>query len=83
MRYMKNLSMRSSRFLIISSVEMIEIIKNHIAGSDNPIHKKILKGKYNPKLAVTMSLCSRRFDLYVTDFLSEYTEGTVINLGVD
>ena len=63
------------------AVEMIEIIKKHIAGSDNPIHKKILKDKYNPKLAVTMSLRSRRFDLYVTDFLSKYPEGTVINLG--
>jgi len=63
------------------AVEMIEIIKKHIAGSDNPIHKKILKDKYNPKLAVTMSLRSRRFDIYVTDFLSKYPEGTVINLG--
>jgi O-methyltransferase involved in polyketide biosynthesis len=63
------------------AVEMIEIIKKHIVGSDNPIHKKILKDKYNPKLAVTMSLRSRRFDLYVTDFLSKYPEGTIINLG--
>ena len=63
------------------AVEMIEIIKQHISGSDNPIHKKILKDKYNPKLAVTMSLRSRRFDLYVLDFLSKYPEGTVINLG--
>ena len=63
------------------AVEMIEIIKKEIAGSDNPIHKKILKDKYNPKLAVTMALRSRRFDLYVSDFLSKYPEGTVINLG--
>ena len=63
------------------AVEMIEIIKKQIAGTDNLIHKKILKDKYNPKLAVTMSLRSRRFDLYVTDFLSKYPEGTVINLG--
>ena len=63
------------------AVEMIEIIMKEIEGSDNPIHKKILKGKYNPKLAVTMSLRSRRFDHYVTDFLSKNPEGTVINLG--
>jgi O-methyltransferase involved in polyketide biosynthesis len=42
------------------AVEMIEIIMKEMAGSDNPIHKKILKDKYNPKLAVTMSLRSRR-----------------------
>jgi O-methyltransferase involved in polyketide biosynthesis len=63
------------------AVEMIEIIKKEITGSDNPIHKKILKGSYNSKLAVTMALRSRRFDRYVTDFLSEYPGGTVINLG--
>jgi O-methyltransferase involved in polyketide biosynthesis len=63
------------------AVEMIEIIMKEMAGSDNPIHKKILKDKYNPKLAVTMSLRSRRFDQYVADFLSKHPEGTVINLG--
>jgi len=63
------------------AVEMIEIIKKEIAGSDNPIHKKILKDSYNPKLAVTMALRSRRFDRYVSDFLSKYPKGTVINLG--
>jgi methyltransferase (TIGR00027 family) len=62
-------------------VEMIETIKQHIAGSDNPIHKKILKDKYNPKLAVTMALRSRLFDMYVLDFLSKYPEGTIVNLG--
>ena len=63
------------------AVEMIEIIKKEISGSENPIHKKILKNKYNPKLAVTMSLRSRRFDRYVLDFLTKYPDGTVINLG--
>jgi len=33
------------------AVEMIEIIKKEISGSDNPIHKKILKNSYNTKLA--------------------------------
>ena len=63
------------------AVEMIEIIKKEITGSDNPIHRKILKGSYNSKLAVTMALRSRCFDQYVADFLSEYPGGTVINLG--
>jgi len=63
------------------AVEMIEVIRKEIAGSENPIHKKILKNKYNQKLAVTMALRSRRFDRYVADFLLKYPEGTVINLG--
>ena len=63
------------------AVEMIEIIKKEIIGSDNPIHRKILKDRYNKKLAVSMALRSRRFDRYVQDFLSENTEGTIINLG--
>jgi len=63
------------------AVEMIEIIKEEVAGSDNPIHRKIVSGKYNPKLAVTMALRSRRFDRYVYDFLKSNPMGTVINLG--
>ncbi len=63
------------------TVEMIELIKKEIFGSDNPIHQKILKDRYNPKLAVTMALRSRRFDRYVLDFLSENPGGTIINLG--
>lgn len=63
------------------AVEMLEIIKKEIADSENPIHKKILKNKYNPKLSVTMALRSRCFDRYVSDFLLKHPEGTVINLG--
>lgn len=63
------------------AVEMTGIIKKEIAGSDNPIHRKILKDKYNPKLAITMALRSRRFDRYVLDFLFKYPEGTIINFG--
>jgi len=73
-----------SRNPIISdpkAAEMIEIIKKEIIDSDNPIHRKILKDRYNPLLAVSMALRSRRFDRYVEDFLSENPEGTVINLG--
>lgn len=63
------------------AVEMVGIIRKEIAGSQNPIHKKILKDRYNPKLAVTMALRCRRFDRYVDDFLSVYPGGTIINLG--
>jgi O-methyltransferase len=65
------------------AVEMIEIIKKEISGSDNPIHKKILRNSYNPKLAVTMALRSRRYDRYVSEFLSKYPTGTVIWYDID
>jgi O-methyltransferase involved in polyketide biosynthesis len=65
----------------LKAVEMIELIKKEIIDSDNPIHRKIIKDKYNSKLAVCMALRSRRFDKYVLDFLFMYPEGTVINLG--
>lgn len=63
------------------AVEMISIIRKEIAGSDNPIHRKIVNDRYNSKLAVTMALRCRRFDRYVASFLSEHPDGTVINLG--
>ena len=63
------------------AVDMIEIIKKEIIGSDNPNYKKIVRDKYNSKLSVTMALRSRRFDRYVLDFLNIYPNGTVINFG--
>lgn len=63
------------------AVEMIEIIKKEVVGSDNSIHRKIVNGKYNSKLAISMALRSRRFDRYVYDFLKNNPMGTVINLG--
>ena len=60
---------------------MINIIKKEIDGSDVPIHRKILKDRSNPKLAVTMALRRRCFDRYVTEFISKYPYGTVINPG--
>jgi O-methyltransferase involved in polyketide biosynthesis len=63
------------------AVEMINFLKQEMAGSDHPIHKKISKGTYHPKLGVSMALRSRRFDRYVIDFLNKFPSGTVINLG--
>lgn len=63
------------------AVEIIEIFKKEIADSDNPIHKKIVKDRYNPKLAASMALRSRRFDRYVLDFLKRHPAGTIINFG--
>lgn len=63
------------------AVEIIEIFKKELSGSTNPIHQKIVKDTYNPKLAVTMALRSRRFDRYVLDFLERHPDGTVINFG--
>lgn len=63
------------------AVEIIKIFKKELEGSSNPIHQKILKDIYNPKLAVTMALRSRRFDRYVLDFLNRHPAGTVINFG--
>ena len=63
------------------AVEIIDIVKREVIGSNNPIHKKIIKGKYNNKLAVTMALRSRRFDKYVLDFMKSNPNGTIINFG--
>jgi len=63
------------------AVEIINIFKKEIAESDNPIHRKIVKGRYNPKLGVTMALRSRQFDRYVQAFLERHPAGTVINFG--
>lgn len=74
----------SSADLIITdrkAIEIIEILRREMIGSGNPIHRKILEGRYNSKLAVTMALRSRRFDRYALDFMESNPDGTVINLG--
>ncbi|MBA4385116.1 MAG: hypothetical protein C0410_10310 [Anaerolinea sp.] len=63
------------------AVEIINIFKKELAGSTNPIHQKIVRDAYNPMLAVSMALRSRRFDRYVFEFLEKHPEGTVINFG--
>ena len=63
------------------AVEIIDVFKKEILNSSNPIHQKIIKDQYNPKLAVSMALRSRRFDRYVQDFLDRHPAGTVINFG--
>jgi len=61
--------------------EMINTIKKEIVESANQIHEMILKDRYNKKLSVSMSLRSRRFDKYATDFMHMHPKGTVLNLG--
>jgi len=63
------------------AVEIIDVFKKEIINSANPIHQKIVKDRYNPKLAVSMALRSRRFDRYVQDFLDRHPAATVINFG--
>lgn len=63
------------------AVEIIDLFKKELAGSTNPIHQKIVRDTYNPKLAVSMALRSRKFDRYVLDFLERHPDGTVINFG--
>jgi len=63
------------------AVEMIDMIKQELAGSTNPIHQKILKDQYNRFLTVSMALRSRRFDRYVSEFMQRFPGGTVINMG--
>jgi methyltransferase (TIGR00027 family) len=63
------------------AVEMIELIKQELVGSSNPIHQKILKDQHNHFLTVSMALRSRRFDRYVTEFMQRFPAGTVINMG--
>ncbi|RPI43087.1 MAG: class I SAM-dependent methyltransferase, partial [Bacteroidetes bacterium] len=63
------------------AVEIFEDIKTSIAGSEKPIHRKIVFDQYNHMLVVSLALRTRRFDRYVADFIKEFPEATIINLG--
>jgi len=63
------------------AVEIIDRLIPDFVNSPNPIHRKILRGSYNSKLAATMALRSRYFDRCVGDFIKRNPRGTVVNIG--
>lgn len=63
------------------ALEILKEIRSSLKGSQRPIHKKILKNKYNSKLVVSLALRTRRFDNYVRAFSEKNKNCTIVNLG--
>ncbi len=63
------------------AVALTRALNRSFAGSDLPLHRRLVSGDLPATLVTTMALRIRRFDRYVADFLAREPEGVVVNLG--
>ncbi len=56
-------------------------LNRSFAGSDLPLHRRLVAGDLPATLVTTMALRIRRYDRYVAEFLSREPDGVVVNLG--
>ncbi len=85
--YARAIESRSRDPVIIDqrAVEITQALNERFRYSDSRLHKRLLKGTLRRwsgrQLGVVLSLRSRRFDRYCTDFLERNPRGTVVELG--
>lgn len=63
------------------AVALTEALNRSFAGSDLPLHRRLISGDLPATLVTTMALRIRRFDRYVSAFLEREPDGVVVNLG--
>jgi len=67
------------------AIEITQQLNTVFAQSDSKLHQNLRKGhvrkRLGKKLAVTLSMRTRKFDRYCSDFLKKYPEGTIVELG--
>jgi len=63
------------------AVALTRELNQSFAGSDLPLHRKLVAGDLPATLVTTMALRIRRYDRYVAQFLSREPDGVVVNLG--
>lgn len=63
------------------AVALTGALNRAFAGSDLPLHRRLVSGHLPATLVTTMALRIRRFDRYVSTFLEREPDGVVVNLG--
>lgn len=63
------------------AVSLTAELNRSFAGSDLPLHRRLIRGDLPQTLVTTMALRIRRFDRYVSEFLKDEPDGVVVNLG--
>jgi O-methyltransferase involved in polyketide biosynthesis len=85
--YARAIESRSKDPIIVDqrAIEITEALNERFRHSDSRLHRRLLKGKLRRgtggQLSVALSLRTRRFDKYCTDFLKRNPRGTVVELG--
>ena len=63
------------------AVALTGLLNRSFAGSDLPLHRRLVRGDLPAALVATMALRIRRYDRYVSEFLVREPDGVVVNLG--
>lgn len=81
--YCRALETKSNDPVIVDhkSVEITEKLNRELVGTDKKLYRRLIKGDLPKKLAVTLSLRTRQFDRYISDFLRREPDGIIVNMG--
>lgn len=85
--YARAIESKSKNPIIIDNkaIEITQELNKKFKSSESKLHKTLLKGqvrkRLGKKLNVTLSLRTRKFDMYCADFLSKNPSGIIVELG--
>jgi methyltransferase (TIGR00027 family) len=63
------------------AVEITRELSTRLAGSDEPLHRDLVRGSLDPRLVVHIAIRAKRYDDYVREFLKKSPGGVVVNIG--
>ena len=63
------------------AVELMTELNKILSGANNRLYKNLVSGKLNKQLILHVAIRAKKYDRYVSDFLSKNPEGVVVNIG--
>lgn len=63
------------------AVEIMEALQPELETAQSGLLRQIAAGKIDERLVVFVNLRAKRFDQYALDFMAQYPQGTIVNLG--
>lgn len=63
------------------SVEIVNKLNNEFSKSERKFYKNLAQGKLHKQMVVTISLRTKKYDEYVLNFLKQFPDGIVVNIG--
>lgn len=64
-----------------SAVHTFELLKNHFSNSDSVLHRRLFENRIKSSLIAHTALRAKKYDSYIRNFLNQYPEAAVINIG--
>jgi len=64
-----------------SAIQTLGLLKDHFAGSDRVLHKKLFENKVKSSLITHTALRAKKYDAYIQSYLERFPEAAVVNIG--